>query len=318
MKVGLIDFDGKIPNYALMKLSTYYKKQGAGVILNEVPANVDRVYCSVLYTWNKAEAMKLQSMYKNIEYGGTGWDYKKELPQEVKKCEPDYSLYEIDDIYPNIRGIMKKETRLKKAKTLQKMGLGYTSRGCVRNCEFCVVPKKEGRFNQTAEIKDLINPKSNVITLLDNNFTADPYMVDKCKEIKERGLTVDISQGIDVRLLTDKQAKALSEIKHLRSVHYAWDLMKHEKQVMKGIKTLTNHIKKYKQMCFMLVGFNTTFEEDMYRFKKLVALKVDPYVMIYNKKYNTRLKHFARWVNGRIYKNAIGRNMSPGLELGKN
>jgi len=317
MKIGLIDFDGKVPNFALMKLSTYYKDQGVGIFLNEVPANVDKVYCSVLYTWNKSEAIKLQSMYENIEYGGTGWDHKKELPPEVKECEPDYDLYEIDDIYPNIRGIMKKETRLKKAETLQNMGLGYTSRGCVRDCEFCVVPKKEGKFRQTAEVKDLINPKSDVITLLDNNFTADPHMIEKCNEIKERNLTVDISQGIDVRLLTPKKAKALSEIKHLRSVHYAWDLMKHEKQVMKGIEILTNHIKKYKQMCFMLVGFNTTFEQDMYRFKKLVDLKVDPYVMIYNKKHDIRLKHFARWVNGRIYKKCDWQEYEPWVKAKK-
>lgn len=55
-------------------------------------------------------------------------------------------------------------------------------------------------------------------------------------------------------------------------------------------------------MCFMLVGYNTTFEEDMYRFKTLTSLKVDPFVMVYNQIPDLRLKHFARWVNSRIYK----------------
>jgi hypothetical protein len=50
------------------------------------------------------------------------------------------------------------------------------------------------------------------------------------------------------------------------------------------------------------VGFNTAFEEDDYRFKRLRELGVDPYVMVYNQCADTRLKHWARWVNGRVYK----------------
>ena len=52
----------------------------------------------------------------------------------------------------------------------------------------------------------------------------------------------------------------------------------------------------------MLVGFNTSFEENMYRFRKLTELKVDPFGMIYNEKKDVRLRHFARWGNSRIYK----------------
>lgn len=302
MKIGLIDFDGKIPNLALMKLSTYYKQKGAVVYLNNVPRDVDMVYCSVLFTWNKSKAFKLQGIYKNIEFGGTGWDIQKQLPEEIERCKPDYELYKVEDIYKRLGGIMKKETKIRKAETIVNMGLGFSSRGCVRNCSFCFVPVKEGKFKQVAEIKDLINTKSNVITLLDNNFTADPYMIEKCQEIKERKLVVDISQGIDVRLITEEKASALSEIKHLRSLHYAWDLMSFEKSVLEGIKILSKHIKTWRHMCFMLVGYNTSFEEDMYRFTRLIELKVDPYVMIYNKQGDPKLKHFARWVNGRIYK----------------
>lgn len=136
---------------------------------------------------------------------------------------------------------------------------------------------------------------------MDNNLTADPYCLDKLREIKERDLTVDITQGIDVRLLTPEIAQALSEIKHLRSIHYAWDLMNFERPVLDGIKTLSEYVKTWKHKCFMLTGFNTTFEEDMYRFRKLRELKVDPYVMVFNDKYDTRLKHFERWVNGYFY-----------------
>ena len=52
----------------------------------------------------------------------------------------------------------------------------------------------------------------------------------------------------------------------------------------------------------MLVGYDTTFEEDVYRVQTLHDLGVNPYVMIYNQIPNEKLKHFARWVNSRIYK----------------
>jgi hypothetical protein len=78
--------------------------------------------------------------------------------------------------------------------------------------------------------------------------------------------------------------------------------MGYENQVMDGIRTLSKYIKAYRHMCFMLVGFNTSFDEDMYRFRILNELKVDPFVMIYNQIPDVRLKHFARWENSRIYK----------------
>lgn len=224
------------------------------------------------------------------------------LDDTIERMKPDYDLYPAEEIASRMKGIGTREHKLKKATEIVNAGMRFTSRGCIRECGFCFVPKKEGKFRNVAEISDLINPKSNILILHDNNLTADPYCIDKLQEIRDRKLIVDINQGCDVRLINDDIANALSEVRHLRSLHYAWDLMGFENQVMEGIKTLSKYIKPYKHMCFMLVGFNTTFEEDMYRFRKLVEKKVDPFVMIYNEKKDVQLRHFARWVNSRIYK----------------
>lgn len=305
MKVLLFD-DGKLPNLALMKVSTYYKSSGHEVVLDDInkPSrqSADLIYCSVIFTWNKKKAENLRFLYPQIHYGGTGWSLTTTLSPEIESCKPDYDLYTVDYLYPRIKGIMTRETRLTKTQTIVDAGIGFTSRGCIRKCGFCVVPRKEGYLQQETPISELINPRSNVVILLDNNFTADPDCLEKLKEIHDLGLVVDISQGIDVRLITPEIAEALSKIKLLRSLHYAWDLMAYENQIMQGIETLSQYVKKWRHMCFMLVGFNTTFEEDMYRFQKLTEKGVSPYVMIYNKKQNVRLNHFARWVNGRIYK----------------
>lgn len=303
MTIGLIDIDSKIPNLALMKISNYYKNLGEQVEFVQENKKYEKIYASTIFTRSKPIVNKLIEKYEDkIEIGGTGWDLKKELPIEIEKTKPDYGLYTAEEIASRMKGIGTKEHKLKKANEIVNAGMGFTSRGCVRNCGFCFVPKKEGKLRDAAEIGDLINPKSNVLILHDNNFTADPYCIDKLKEIKERKLIIDINQGCDVRLMTDEKAYWLGQVKHLRSLHYAWDLMEYENKVLEGIEILSKHVKKYKHMCFMLVGFNTTFEEDMYRFLKLSSMKVDPFVMIYNQIQDIRLKHFARWVNGRIYK----------------
>jgi len=314
----LIDFDGKIVNLALMKLSTYYKSKGYEVVLNPMsPSGLAKVHCSVLFEKNREKADKLRSLFPKIEFGGTGWDLTTTLPPEIEECRPDYDLYQAEDIYRRLSGIMTKEKKWEKANTIVNAGIGFTTRGCVRtNCGFCVVPQKEGSLRHVAEIAELINPRSNVLILLDNNLTADKNCIEKLREIRDRGLVVDITQGIDIRTMTPEIAKALSEVKHLRSIHYAWDQMPSESSVLRGIDTLSRFIRKGKHLCFTLVGFNTTFEEDMHRFRTLTALGVDPYVMVYSKKAVKRGKaakaqmsfediqrrHFSRWVNGRIYK----------------
>ena len=302
--IGLIDYDGKITNLALMKISTYYKAQGEQVEFVRPDRKYDKVFCSVLFTWNKDKAAELINTYPNIEFGGTGWDIHKTLPDEIEACKPDYDLYTADDILPRLKGgIATKASKIEKAQTIVNAGIGFTSRGCIRQCGFCFVPRKEGKLHQVAEVKDLINPRSNVVILLDNNLTADPDCIDKLHEFRDRGLTVDITQGIDVRLMTPEIAQALSEVKMLRSLHYAWDLMNFERQVIEGIKVLSQSVKKWRHMCFMLVGYDTQFAEDMYRFKVLRHMGVEPYVMPYNKQFRyEKQRHFTRWVNSRIYK----------------
>lgn len=301
--IGLIDVDGKIPNLALMKISTYYKDMGEKVEFVQEGIQYEKIFASSIFTRSKEKCQKLLNQYGDkIEIGGTGWDVKKNLIDEIETCKADYDLYSPEFIANRIRVIGTKEHKLKKATEIVNAGIGFTSRGCVRKCPFCFVPVKEGSLKQDQEIQNIINPKSNVIVLHDNNLTADPNCIAKLHEINERKLVVDINQGCDVRLMNEDIAKALSEVKHLRSIHYAWDLMGYEKQVLEGIKTLGKFIRPYRQMCFVLVGFNTTFEEDLYRFRMLSEMKIDPYVMIYNQIPDVRLKHFARWVNSRIYK----------------
>lgn len=312
--IGLIDVDSKIPNLALMKISGYYKSMGEQVEFVRSNGKYERIYASAIFTRSKPVCDQLKAHYgSDIEIGGTGYDIKGTLPPEIETCKPDYDLYSAEDIAGRMKGVKTREQKLKNATQIVNAGMGFTSRGCIRNCGFCFVPKKEGTFRAGTPIADIINPRSNVIVLHDNNMSADPDVIEKLHEIRDRKLIVDIDQGIDVRLMTPEIGQALSEVKHLRRIHYAWDLMPFEKQVFEGIEILSKFIKPYRHMCFILVGYNTAFEEDTYRFWKLVEHKIDPYVMVYNEneKGDIRLKHFARWVNGRFYRSCSFEDYEP-------
>ena len=100
---------------------------------------------------------------------------------------------------------------------------GYASRGCVRKCKFCGVPKLEGAQRDmpplstlVADISDAHGEKKDLI-LMDNNVTAAPRYREIIAEIRDLGFTpnaklqrngsapvkrrVDFNQGVDARIL---------------------------------------------------------------------------------------------------------------------
>lgn len=125
-------------------------------------------------------------------------------------------------------------------------------------------------------------------------------------------IKVCFNQGLDLRLITDEKAEMLSKINYrddqfkTKRIYFAWDNIKDEEIIVKGInKLISAGIKPQNIMIYVLVGFNSTFEEDMYRTKKLIDLKVKPFIMQFNrnstKKRDPKLIDLARWINKRYY-----------------
>lgn len=277
MKVGLFDIDSKYHNLALMKLSAWHKQKGDEVEFYKPlwHSTYDKIYCSKIFTKaNKNNNYRTSNMI----CGGSGIDIKRELPKEMEHIRPDYSLYDLN------------------------YSLGFSTRGCQRNCDFCVVRGKEGYIKEHTEVEEFLNTKSNIIVLLDNNFLALPSHIKKLQKYIDKDWIMDFNQGLDIRLINEENAKLLARIKHLKRIHFAWDLMSYEKEFKEGMNILFKAgIKPYRIMIFVLCGFNTTFDEDLYRFNELLNLGVDPFIMIYGN-VDRKTREFARWVNKRLYK----------------
>lgn len=290
MNVLLIDVDCKFPNLALMKISAWHKKQGDNVLFKNIACKPDKVYISCIFSWNREKALGLAEFWRDlgceVEVGGTGIDLHKELPFEVEHTMPDYSLYGI------------------------RYSLGFTSRGCIRNCPWCIVPKKEGKIRDHAPIDEFYVPYWKKLILLDNNFLASPKWYENLKEIIARKIKVCFNQGLDIRLIDNENAKMLSQTRYYddqfksRRLYFAFDQPNIESEVIEGIETLKRHgVPPRHLMFYVLVGFNTTFEEDFHRFEILNKFGTLPFIMIYNnRKDKPILRHFARWVNKRYYK----------------
>lgn len=280
MRIALFDVDSKIPNLALMKLSRFHKDQGHKVVRYDplFMSTYDKVYASKVFNFSDSSLLDPDTM----EIGGTGWDLKTELPPEIEALQPDYSFYG----YPH--------------------NLGFTMRGCRFRCKFCVVPEKEGKPQSNNTIGEIWQQRdSDFVVLLDNDFFGNPEWGPRIEEMIGHDLRVCFSQGLNIRIITQEQADALASVKFRnlkgtkKQVYFAWDQFGPgtEKVIDQGIeRCITAGLKTWQMAFFVLVGFNTTPEEDMYRVAKLRDLGCDPYVMPYDKA-DPYQKSFARWVN---------------------
>lgn len=280
MKVRLIDIDSKIPNLALMKISTYHKQKGDDVDWYNLMFDrddTDLCYASKIFTFTSDYLY-----FPNCEIikGGTGYDIKSKLPIEIETIEElDYSLYPDCDY-----------------------SIIFTSRGCVRNCDFCLVREKEGLVKQVKPPK--LNPKGKWIMLLDNNFFACKEWRENISWLKEVNQPIDFSQGIDLRLLTIEQCEVLATLK-IKTIHCAWDDYSDKDIILPKLKLLCEYVKPYKITCYVLVGYKQKdiVNEDLERVDTLRKLNINPFAMGYidfknsNYEKSQSVKDFCRWVN---------------------
>jgi hypothetical protein len=279
-RVGIYDVDSKMPNLALMRLSAYHKERGDSVESYSplFKYHYDRIYASRIFNFSDTTLLDPGLM----EIGGTGWDLQKNLSPEIERQIPDYSFYKYTH------------------------SIGFTMRGCRFNCKFCLVPDKEGRPRSNSTIQQIWTQRdSDFVVLLDNDFFGNPEWRERIAEIRRFDLKVNFNQGLNIRIITDEQARALASVRFWnypqtrRQVYFAWDRFQDERLIDAGVERVkAAGVKPWQMAFYVLIGFDTTPEQDLYRVTKLRDLGCDPYVMPYNKR-DLYQQRFARWVNHR-------------------
>ena len=280
MKIGLIDVDShNFPNLALMKLSAYHKARGDTVEWWNGLAHYDRVYQSKVFDDTYSPDMEYCVQADEVIKGGTGYGLDNKLPAEIEHIMPDYSLYGIKNT-----------------------AYGFLTRGCPRACPFCIVATKEGRRSvKVADISEWWSGQKNIV-LLDPNILACREHLDLLNQLADSCSWVDFTQGLDARLLNEENILALNRIK-TKMLHFAWDLMSESHAVLEGLALYKKlgTLDERRTRVYVLVNYNTTMEENLYRVYHLRELGFDPYVMVFDKPNAPKeIKRLQRWVNNKF------------------
>ena len=273
-RIGLVDIDSKFPNFALMKISAWYKSHGDRVEWAHPEKEYDLIYQSKVFTFTPD--IQHEWNCPTIK-GGTGYDIHIQLDPEIENSLlVDYSLY------PDC-----------------KFSIQFLSRGCIRQCEFCIVHEKEGNIHAVEPVE--LNPNGEWIELLDNNVFANPEWRKSIDYLLKQNQPVNL-HGVDIRIMNEEQAFWLNKLPLKKHIHIAWDLPQID--LTDKLKEIVRYMNPSKLMCYVLVGFNSSMQEDLYRIYRLRELGILPFVMPYRDFDNKLAKDqyamdLARWCNNR-------------------
>ncbi len=315
-------YSNKYPPLGLMKLAQYHRQQNRNhnIIFAKGPDdpklvkfNWDRIYITTLFSfeWKRTadcidRACELASKNK-IFVGGIAASLMTDQFEAIKRWEGirfisgilkeppaislklgyhdfgrnDKTLQPIDERTPNYAILNDIDYRY----PVHDAYFGYASRGCIRKCSFCGVPKLEGAQRDMPPLAQLVNsidelygPKKDLV-LMDNNVTAAPKFNEIMAEIRDLGFTrdaklgrngrqikrrVDFNQGVDSRLLC-KLPHLMSQLSTIciDPLRIAFDHWGVRKQYEISIRSATDHgIRNLSN--YMLYNFHDS-PEDLYK-----------------------------------------------------
>lgn len=318
MKILLVEpnYRSTFPPLGLLRISSYFKSIGEsptfirGLDKNMQERTWDKIFVSSLFTFELPRTIKTINYYKkcvknpstDIVVGGVGATLMPEYIRENAECSVHVGpLSDPDMLGFNEPAIANFTPDYEILKTIEKKYTpsdAYFTRvtiGCIRKCAFCAVPVLEPKFkyqqnlrDQIAEI-DCMYGKKHDLVVLDNNILALDDIDSVLEEIKSLGFqkgamlngrkrVVDFNQGIDVRLITPKIAKLLSEIA-ISPVRIAFDHISVEKPYREGVKYLAeNGLTNI--MTYVMFNFKDTPEEFYRRLQINIELSEEHKVRI--------------------------------------
>lgn len=279
MNICLVDVDGhNFPNLALMKLSAWHKSQGDTVSwYDPLFSRPDKIYASKVFSFTPNYHNYAPGHPEPIR-GGTGYNLDA-LPSEIEAMQPDYSLY------PRFPA-----------------AYGFLTRGCIRKCPWCIVPKKEGYIHIVNYIENIAAGRKEVV-LLDNNFLAEDYFFvsSQLKTAAEMRLKLDFNQGLDARLVTEEIAMLLAACKWQRHIRFSCDTEAMLPHIRNAIGLLLEA--GYKKEVFVYV-LAREVEETHERIVRLCEIdkRIIPFCQPYRdfsagSEVSRELKDLARWCN---------------------
>lgn len=294
----------RYPPLGLLKLATWHREQNHEVALvrgKQLPSGPppDVVEVTSLFTYAWKQVHDAVEHYRNaypsahIRLGGI---YATLMPKHASLSGADgvHSglIAEIEDLMPDYGLVPDWDASIL-----------FCSRGCIRKCPFCAVPKLEGAVTGHASVvADRVAKRHKRVILWDNNFLAVPYWKDVLDELTELDVEVDFNQGLDARLIDETVAKQLGRLR-IRPVRLAYDSPGVGPAVKNAVECLSAvGFKRDKIVVYTLYNYRDTPEEFLGRVVDLLSWGVTCYPMRYEP-LNSLTKNVyisAHWTSRRV------------------
>lgn len=216
MRIGLLAVDSNYPNLALMKISRWHKERGDEVDWYNPFDWYDVLYMSKVFSFTE-DWLQVITNVGRIVKGGTGYSLTENLPEEIDRLQPDYS------IYPSIPS---------------DTAYGFLTRGCPNKCKWCVVPKKEGEVRPYMDCDDIAIEGRTSLILMDNNILAVPDRMKILDKLIKRGYKVDFNQGLDARLVEPGIAERLANVRWIKRIRFGCDTEAQVRMCEKAIEMI--------------------------------------------------------------------------------
>lgn len=216
---------------AIRRMYTYYTQQGHDVEMRDLglsgyphkrtvsidAAGYDQVHVSNIFEQN-AYRVTVENC-EHVFFGGIGSrDPNRQLSPEIEATPPYYAPGE-------------------------KISYGFVTRGCIRNCWFCKVPKHEGKLKEYNPVEDIVRGvPGEKVKFLDNNILAYPKHMEVFNWLIERGTRCEFNQGLDFRLVNDENLDALSRLNYMGEYIFAFDEPKYQPLLEKKLALIKKYI----------------------------------------------------------------------------
>lgn len=281
---------------------------GADVLLKTDYNNLelfDKVFISKVFTDTPIDDEILH--LNNVQYGGTGffYDTAPKLPDEIEHIFPDYHLYD-DWVSEQIKtGVKPIEL-----KYYTDYSIGFMTRGCFRQCQFCV-NRNYKKVSVHSPLKEFHDPTRPKICLLDDNFFGLSCWKELLLELQETKKPFQFKQGLDERLLTDEKCEILFNSKYDGDYIFAFDNIEDAELIERKLQIIRKHTNKIPKF-YVFCGYDRNdvwdldfWQQDlldlMARIEILMKYNTLPYIMRFMRyeesPYANLYIQLARWCN---------------------
>jgi hypothetical protein len=279
-------FGGLNRNYSfgLQKIATYYLNNGHKVDFVDTNEKLtkksstfndrryDEILISSIFTFYGREVINTIKLaqkfypYADIKVGGIFASLMPNYIKEQTGISPHVGLWkEVDDCVANF-DLFPKVNR----------GMCFTTRGCVRKCEFCFVKELEPNFyimdNWKEQIEHISKYRKELV-VQDNNIISTPFKHQKelVAYLKNFNFSyIDFNGGFDCRIFKEKHMKLYSQL-NLPFVRFAFDGEQEEGYCQRAIELAKKYMGEdpNKIRIYVLYNFKDKLEYFYYRLNEI-------------------------------------------------